>query len=601
MKVLIKDKSEIKLKRLNEGVSAEYPKYKFSGVFTPCSYPGHTLKNRNNRIYQEDEVLKHIGYLRDKIKTDGCILGELDHPEGRFEVYLKEASHKIIDLWWDQKTHCVMGTLELLPTPNGKIAMELIESGYPLYVSSRSAGDVDKNTDEVIIYQIFTYDLVCTPGFAEAKLNRVNESFNPATVSYLNESMASLKKNKNKNLSSDFNLNQNTEVYKLDEEVELNDKIKLMKETDINIKEISKPILESEEKKEKPVIKANKKSKKEEVEECDGKNCKPGEAPTPKQLDDDNAESVGLEFRDTTPAGNMAKEESNNDVYAHHLNDGDGSDGDKKHDLVLDITVKEKGEEDSKSEKDEEKSDDNEDKKSEVLDITANKGSESNEKEDKEDDSEDEKEDKEDKEEDEKKAEEAAKKFKNKADQVEKKIDSKIDKYKDLLNAVDAKKKVKESIYAQWPFSVSLSESNFGKFCQLNAEDRTKCATFIFEHQIYDIEQINELFMTPLQEEKLFQKNWLRLADQEYIDLYTRSPKAVQDAIEESAKFLILETKADVDEFWRRTGLMEQSMQSEANAKFIEQYKAAVNPDEKNDINGSGYSQEFIDIVESWM
>ena len=600
MKVLIKDKSEIKLKRLNESEGSQYPKYKFSGVFTPCSYPGHTLKNRNNRIYQEEEVLKHLGYLRDKIKSDGCILGELDHPEGRFEVYLKEASHKIIDLWWDQKTHCVMGTLELLPTPNGKIAMELIESGYPLYVSSRSAGDVDKNTDEVIIYQIFTYDLVCTPGFAEAKLERINESLRPATVTYLNESVSSAKKNKNKNLSSNFNLSANTEVYKLDETVELNNKIDNMKENKINIKDISKPILESEDKKkEKPVIKVNKKSKKE-VEECD--DCKPGEAKAPKQLDDDNSKSVGLEFRDTTPSGNMAQEESNNDVYAHHLNDGDGSDGDKKHDLVLDITTKTTEEKKAEDEKPEEDDSENNDKKADILEITPNKDSDNSEKKEDKEDKEDKKDDDKESEEDEKKAEEAAKKFKNKADQVEKKIDNKIDKYKDLLNSVDAKQKVKESIYAQWPFSVSLSESNFSKFCLLNAEDRTKCANFIFEHQIYDILQINELFMTPLKEEKMFKKNWLRLADKEYIDLYTKAPKNVQDAIEESAKFLILETKADVDEFWRRTGLMEQSMQAEADAKFIEQYKSAVSPKtEKDNINGSGYTTEFINLVEKMM
>lgn len=596
MKVLIKDKSEIKLKRLNENEGSQSPKYKFSGVFTPCSYPGHTLKNRNNRIYQEEEVLKHLGYLRDKIKTDGCILGELDHPEGRFEVYLKEASHKIIDLWWDQKTHCVMGTLELLPTPNGKIAMELIESGYPLYVSSRSAGDVDKNTDEVIIYQIFTYDLVCTPGFAEAKLERINESFKPATLTYLNESVTSAKKNKNKNLSSDFNLSGNTEVYKLDETIELNNKIDNMKENKINIKDISKPILESEEKKEKPVIKANKKSKKD-IEECN--DCKPGEAKTPKQLDDDNSKSVGLEFRDTTPAGNMSKDESNNnDIYAHHLNDGDGSDGDKKHDLVIDITTKTT--EEKKAEGDNSKKEDSDDnKKEEIVEITPNKNSDNSEKENVKDDKED---DKKESAEEEKKAEEAEKKFKNKADQVEKKIDSKIDKYKDLLNSVDAKQKVKESIYAQWPFSISLSESNFSKFCLLNAEDRTKCANFIFEHQIYDILQINEMFMTPLKEEKMFKKNWLRLADKEYIDLYTKAPKNIQDAIEESAKFLILETKADVDEFWRKTGLMEQSMQSETNAKFIEQYKSAVNPKtEKDNINGSGYTVEFINLMEKMM
>ena len=590
MQVLIKDKSQVKLKRLNEGLSAENPKYKFSGVFTPCSYPGHTLKNRNNRIYQENEVLKHIGYLREKIKNDGCILGELDHPEGRFEVYLKEASHKITDLWWDQKTHCVMGTLELLPTPNGKIAQELVESGYPLYVSSRSAGDVDKNTDEVIIYQIFTYDLVCTPGFAEARLDRINESFNPMTVQYLNESVNS-KKNKNKNLSSNFNLNENTEVYRLDEEVELNKDIEnYMKDNKINLREISKPILESEdEKKDKPKITVKKKSSGEKSE------TKPGEAPTPKQLDDDNSKAVGLEFRDTTPAGNTVKNDEcdeNGFKYSDHLNDADGSDADKKRNLVVDITAEMGDEKEDKKESDE--SEDT-DKKAEVISIEANSDESSDDEKKEEKEDKDKSEDKED----EKKTEEAAKKFKNKADQVEKKIEKQVDKYKDLLNSVDAKKKVKESIYAAWPFSVSLSESNFSKFCQLSAEDRTKCANFIFENQIYDIMQINEMFMTPLNIEKASQKNWLRLADQEYIDLYVKAPKEIQEAIEESAKFLVLENKADVDEFWRKTGIMESEIKKQNDKDFIERYNKAMNPSDEENVNG--YSKDFIKIVEQLM
>lgn len=78
------------------------------------------------------------------IKQSGSILGELDHPEGRFDIQLKEASHKITDLWYDQENHNVMGKLEILDTPNGKIAQELVEAGYPLFVSSRAAGDVDE-------------------------------------------------------------------------------------------------------------------------------------------------------------------------------------------------------------------------------------------------------------------------------------------------------------------------------------------------------------------------------------------------------------------------------------------------------------------------
>jgi hypothetical protein len=41
------------------------------------------IKNRNGRIYDESEVLKHLAYLHEKIKNEECIIGELDHPECR--------------------------------------------------------------------------------------------------------------------------------------------------------------------------------------------------------------------------------------------------------------------------------------------------------------------------------------------------------------------------------------------------------------------------------------------------------------------------------------------------------------------------------------
>ncbi|MBO6271206.1 hypothetical protein J6O48_00340 [bacterium] len=81
---------------------------------------------------------------------------------------------------------------------------------------------------------------------------------------------------------------------------------------------------------------------------------------------------------------------------------------------------------------------------------------------------------------------------------------------------------------------------------------------YIVEHNIFDIQSINDQFMTPLQKEKRSLKNWLRLADKKDIELYTKASLQEQDAIENMARYMIFETKQDVDEFWAKTGLRER-------------------------------------------
>ena len=208
--VIIRSRSPYAL-TLNESIDENGNKrYIFTGPFTPCD---GTTKNRNERIYDESEVLPHLAYLRDMIKKNGCILGELDHPDGRFEISLKEASHKIIDLWYDPETKTVMGKLELLDTPNGKIVKALVEGGCPVFVSSRAAGTVGADS-HVHIQQIFTYDIVATPGFEECELSRVNESMRTSVSNYLNESMSISKKAKNMNVAEKYGIsNSNTEIY----------------------------------------------------------------------------------------------------------------------------------------------------------------------------------------------------------------------------------------------------------------------------------------------------------------------------------------------------------------------------------------------------
>jgi uncharacterized protein YoxC len=139
------------------------------GVFTEFG-----VRNKNNRIYEEKEVLPHINELTEKVKS-GKLLGELDHPKD-FDISLSNVSHVVESLEYDQQKKQVIGRIRLLNTSKGKEAQSLINDGIPLHISSRAAGTVDEN-GKVKIKKFFTYDLVADPGFENAELSRVNESY----------------------------------------------------------------------------------------------------------------------------------------------------------------------------------------------------------------------------------------------------------------------------------------------------------------------------------------------------------------------------------------------------------------------------------------
>ena len=149
--------------------SGEDKDYVLEGVFGEID-----VKNKNNRIYTEGEYLPQIESLQQKI-TSSKLLGELDHPQ-QFDISLKNVSHIIEELRYDKENKKVMGKIRLLDTDAGKQAKALVDSGVPLHISSRAAGEVSEG-GKVKIKQLFTYDLVADPGFANAELKRVNESF----------------------------------------------------------------------------------------------------------------------------------------------------------------------------------------------------------------------------------------------------------------------------------------------------------------------------------------------------------------------------------------------------------------------------------------
>ena len=205
--------------------------------------------NRNQRIYTKGEYLKHLAYLRNDIKSGEPLLGELDHPDDRFEVKLKEASHRIIDLWYDESDNTVKGKIELLDTPNGKLAKSIVDQGIPLHISSRAAGSVNSD-NTVSIQQIYTYDLVCKPGFAGAVLHRVNESadapkYTDAVKNFLNASL----KAESMNAAPQYGfVNEDMNVSEIKAPATLRTEaknIQINNQIEVNVNDMSKPLLET--------------------------------------------------------------------------------------------------------------------------------------------------------------------------------------------------------------------------------------------------------------------------------------------------------------------------------------------------------------------
>lgn len=149
--------------------SGDEKDYVLEGVFGQIDQ-----KNRNNRIYTEDEYVPQIEALQQKISSSK-LLGELDHPT-QFDTSLKNVSHVVEELYYDKDTKEVRGRIRLLDTDAGRQAKALVDAGVPLQISSRAAGAVESN-GKVKIKQLFTYDLVADPGFENAELKRVNESY----------------------------------------------------------------------------------------------------------------------------------------------------------------------------------------------------------------------------------------------------------------------------------------------------------------------------------------------------------------------------------------------------------------------------------------
>ena len=134
MKLITEEVARVKF--IVEGKGAQKKMY-IEGVFLQGE-----IKNRNGRMYPINTLAKEVHRYNESFVKKGRALGELGHPEGP-TVNLDRVSHKITSLV--QEGNNFKGKAQLLSTPMGKIAQNLIGEGVTLGVSSRGVGSLKED------------------------------------------------------------------------------------------------------------------------------------------------------------------------------------------------------------------------------------------------------------------------------------------------------------------------------------------------------------------------------------------------------------------------------------------------------------------------
>lgn len=134
-------------------------------------------KNQNGRIYPENILKREVDKYKGREIKENRAYGELDHPESSV-VELKNTSHIIRDVWWNGKD--VVGKVEILNTPSGRILKELIEAGCTVGISSRGMGSVRQIKEDGTVavendFDLICWDFVSNPSTHGAFMKPVNE------------------------------------------------------------------------------------------------------------------------------------------------------------------------------------------------------------------------------------------------------------------------------------------------------------------------------------------------------------------------------------------------------------------------------------------
>ena len=134
------------------------------------------LKNRNGRMYPFSVLEREVKRYNEEYVQSKRALGELGHPDGP-TINLDRVSHRIVSL--KAEGNNFIGKAQILDTPMGNIAKNLLGEGVQLGVSSRGMGSIEKREDVAVVRDDFMLttaaDIVADPSAPDAFVNGIME------------------------------------------------------------------------------------------------------------------------------------------------------------------------------------------------------------------------------------------------------------------------------------------------------------------------------------------------------------------------------------------------------------------------------------------
>ena len=150
----------------------KYGRFMVKGVLQRAN-----AKNQNGRVYPKDILKREVTKYMGREVKENRAYGELDHPESSV-VELKNTSHIVRDVYW--RGDDVMGTVEILNTPSGKILQEIINAKCTVGISSRGMGSVKQISEDGTVaveqdFELICWDFVSNPSTHGAFMSPRNE------------------------------------------------------------------------------------------------------------------------------------------------------------------------------------------------------------------------------------------------------------------------------------------------------------------------------------------------------------------------------------------------------------------------------------------